>query len=100
NEMSMNGRPPSPTIIDSTTLFDTDKNTNNFAFEITPNFKYSDTGNLYLKYERGFVSPTPAQFVNRNNNIVIGIPPYYSSNLKAEIFDTFELGINDFWWDF
>lgn len=102
NEMSMNGRPPSsnPMITDSTTLFDTDKNTNNFAFEITPNFKYSDTGNLYLKYERGFVSPTPAQFVNRNNNTSNGIPPYYSSNLKAEIFDTFELGIDDFWWDF
>lgn len=102
NEMSMNGRPPSsnPMITDSTTLFDTDKNTNNFAFEITPNFKYSDTGDLYLKYERGFVSPTPAQFVNRNNNTSNGIPPYYSSNLKAEIFDTFELGIDDFWWDF
>ncbi|ELR6132825.1 TonB-dependent receptor [Campylobacter coli] len=101
NEMSMNGRPPSsnPIITDSTTLFDTDKNTNNFAFEITPNFKYSDTGNLYLKYERGFVSPTPAQFVNRNKT-GNGIPPYYSSNLKAEIFDTFELGIDDFWWDF
>lgn len=96
NEMSMNiPRPPS----DSTTLFDTNKNTNNFAFEITPNFKYSDTGNLYLKYERGFVSPAPAQFVNRNKT-GNGIPPYYSSNLKAEIFDTFELGIDDFWWDF
>ncbi|HDZ4931458.1 TPA: TonB-dependent receptor [Campylobacter jejuni] len=99
NEMSMNGRPPSPTIIDTTTLFNTDKNTHNFALEITPNFKYSDTGNLYLKYERGFVSPTPAQFVNRNKTGT-NLPPYSSSNLKAEIFDTFELGIDDFWWDF
>ncbi|EGK8165076.1 TonB-dependent receptor [Campylobacter coli] len=100
NEMSMNGRPPSPTIIDTTTLFNTDKNTHNFAFEITPNFKYSDTGNVYIKYERGFISPTPAQFVNRNNSNANGAPPYYSSNLKAEVFDTFELGISDFWWDF
>lgn len=99
NEMSINGRPPSPTIIDTTTLFNTDKNTHNFALEITPNFKYSDTGNLYLKYERGFVSPTPAQFVNRNKTGT-NLPPYSSSNLKAEIFDTFELGIDDFWWDF
>ncbi|HDZ5006797.1 TPA: TonB-dependent receptor [Campylobacter jejuni] len=99
NEMSMNGRPPSPIIIDTTTLFNTDKNTHNFALEITPNFKYSDTGNLYLKYERGFVSPTPAQFVNRNKTGT-NLPPYSSSNLKAEIFDTFELGIDDFWWDF
>lgn len=100
NEMSMNGRPPSPTIIDTTTLFNTDKNTHNFAFEITPNFKYSDTGNVYIKYERGFISPTPAQFVNRSNSNANGTPPYYSSNLKAEVFDTFELGISDFWWDF
>ncbi len=102
NEMSMNGRPPTsnPIIINSTTLFNTDKNTHNFAFEITPNFKYSDTGNVYIKYERGFISPTPAQFVNRSNSNANGTPPYYSSNLKAEVFDTFELGINDFWWDF
>ncbi len=96
NEMSMNGRPPSPTIIDSTTLFDTNKNANNFAFEITPNFKYSDTGKLYIKYERGFVSPSPAQFVNKDKNS----QKYYSANLNPEIFDTFELGIDDFWWDF
>ncbi|SQE25097.1 TonB-dependent heme receptor [Campylobacter jejuni subsp. doylei] len=92
NKMSMNGIPPS----DTTTLFDTNKNTNNFAFEITPNFKYSDTGNLYLKYERGFVSPTPAQFVNKDQ----ATQEYYSVNLNPEIFDTFELGIDDFWWDF
>lgn len=92
NKMSMNGIPPS----DTTTLFDTNKNTNNFAFEITPNFKYSDTGNLYLKYERGFVSPTPAQFVNKDQKT----QEYYSVNLNPEIFDTFELGIDDFWWDF
>ncbi|HEF7949989.1 TPA: TonB-dependent receptor [Campylobacter jejuni] len=96
NEMSMNGRPPSPTIIDSTTLFDTNKNANNFAFEITPNFKYSDTGKLYIKYERGFVSPNPAQFVNKDKNS----QKYYSANLNPEIFDTFELGIDDFWWNF
>ncbi len=98
NEMSMNGKPPSsnPMITDQTTLFDTDKNTNNFAFEITPNFKYSDTGKLYIKYERGFVSPSPAQFVNKDQKT----QKYYSANLNPEIFDTFELGIDDFWWDF
>lgn len=41
-------------------LFSTDDTSHNFAFEITPNFKYSDTGKLYIKYERGFVSPSPA----------------------------------------
>lgn len=41
-------------------LFSTDDTSHNFAFEITPNFKYSNTGKLYIKYERGFVSPSPA----------------------------------------
>ncbi|EAK7841672.1 TonB-dependent receptor [Campylobacter jejuni] len=77
-------------------LFSTDDTNHNFAFEITPNFKYSDTGKLYIKYERGFVSPSPAQFVNKDKNS----QKYYSANLNPEIFDTFELGIDDFWWDF
>lgn len=77
-------------------LFSTDDTSHNFAFEITPNFKYSDTGKLYIKYERGFVSPSPAQFVNKDKNS----QKYYSANLNPEIFNTFELGIDDFWWDF
>ncbi|ECO8108808.1 TonB-dependent receptor [Campylobacter coli] len=77
-------------------LFDSDDTSNNFAFEITPNFKYSDTGNIYAKYERGFISPTPAQLVNKDQ----ATQKYYTANLDPEIFDTFELGINDFWWDF
>ncbi|MDE5914125.1 MAG: TonB-dependent receptor, partial [Campylobacter jejuni] len=77
-------------------LFSTDDTSHNFAFEITPNFKYSDTGKLYIKYERGFVSPSPAQFVNKDQKT----QKYYSANLNPEIFDTFELGIDDFWWDF
>ncbi|EDP1827484.1 TonB-dependent receptor [Campylobacter jejuni] len=79
-----------------TELFSTDDTSHNFAFEITPNFKYSDTGKLYIKYERGFVSPSPAQFVNKDQKT----QKYYSANLNPEIFDTFELGIDDFWWDF
>lgn len=101
NEMSVT-IPPMITnarITDTTIPFSTKKHTNNFAFEITPNFKYSDTGSLYIKYERGFVSPTPAQFVNRNNTNSpqnANLPPYYAANLIPEIFDTFELGLSDY----
>ncbi|MCC2987206.1 TonB-dependent receptor, partial [Campylobacter jejuni] len=91
SNMIMSQRP-----IIKTELFSTDDTNHNFAFEITPNFKYSDTGKLYIKYERGFVSPSPAQFVNKDKNS----QKYYSANLNPEIFDTFELGIDDFWWDF
>lgn len=63
-------------------LFDADDTRNNFAFEITPNFKYSDTGNIYAKYERGFISPTPAQLVNKDQ----ATQKYYTANLDPEIF--------------
>ena len=36
-----------------------EKNHDNFAFEFTPAFRYSDTGVVYGRYERGF-SPVPA----------------------------------------
>lgn len=90
SNMTMNNRPT------TTELFDTDDTSHNFAFEITPNFKYSDTGKFYAKYERGFISPTPAQLVNKDQTS----QKYQSANLDPEVFDTFELGIDDFWWDF
>ena len=42
-------------IIDDTLEIDHD----NFAFELTPAFRYSDTGVIYARYEMGF-SPVPA----------------------------------------
>lgn len=76
------------------------RHTNNFALEITPNFSYSDTGRVYVKYERGFISPTPAQFVNRRNDLPAGQNPYEINHLDSETFDTFEIGTRDFLWDF
>lgn len=63
----------------------------NFAFEITPSFAYSKHGKIYAKYERGFISPNPSQLTNKSAANV-----YYFADLKSEIFDTFELGINDY----
>lgn len=85
-----------PIIIDELSLFDTKKHSDNIAFELTPTFVYSDTGLAYFKYERGFISPSPAQFVNKDNKS----KKYYSTDLNSEIFHTFELGINDVLWDF
>ena len=65
-------------------------NINSYAFEITPNFKYSDTGNLYLKFERGFISPSPVQLTNKDQ-----IKGYSFNNLKPEIFKTYEIGMKD-----
>ena len=58
---------------------------NNYAFEITPNFNYSKDGNVYFKFERGYISPGPNQLIDklgRNG-------PYVLNNLKSEIFITY-----------
>lgn len=66
------------------------KDEDNIALELALNNIYSDTGNRYIKYERGFTSPAPALLTNKANN------EYYINNLKSETYDTFEIGIKDF----
>lgn len=63
---------------------------NNFAIELAGNYLYSNTGNTYLKYERGFTSPAPALLTNKT------LTGYKLNNLKSETYDTFEIGIKDF----
>lgn len=78
-------------------IFDT--NSNNFALEFTPSFTYSDTGRLYAKYERGYISPTPYQF--RQSRRVNGVTVYsMNTNLKSETYDTYELGLSDYLFGF
>lgn len=62
----------------------------NIALELALNNLYSDTGNRYIKYERGFTSPAPALLTNKEND------QYYMNNLKSETYDTFEIGIKDY----
>jgi len=69
--------------------------TNNFALEITPNAAYSDTGKVYVKYERGFTSPSPLHFrqtVNRRY--------YLNKDIKSEKYDTYEVGVSDYLFGF
>lgn len=66
-------------------------NFTNFAIEIMPSFNYSDTGNAYIKYERGYISPSPAELTNKNNQQV-----YYDSKVKPETYDTIEIGAKDY----
>ncbi|MDR3259986.1 MAG: TonB-dependent receptor [Fusobacteriaceae bacterium] len=64
----------------------------NFAAELALNWLYSDTGNAYIKYERGFTSPAPALLTNRDG--VTG--EYYLNDLKSETFNSIEIGIKDY----
>lgn len=76
-----------------------DTHSNNFALELTPNIKYSDTGRFYAKYERGYISPTPYQF--RQSERVGGVSVYsMNQNLKSEHYDTYEIGLSDYLFGF
>ena len=63
---------------------------NNNAYEAGLNFKYSDTGNVYAKYERGYRSPSPAEMVDKTPTT-----GYILNNLKSEKYDTYEIGVKD-----
>lgn len=67
-----------------------DRTIDNFAGEIGLNYKYSDTGNIYSRYERGFISPLPTQLTNKTDK------GYQDSNLDSETIDSIEFGVKDF----
>ena len=71
------------------------KSMNNWAGNLGINYLYSDTGNVYVKYERAFTSPAPAQLVDKvkvNSRVFA----YEVNNLKSEKTNQFELGWNDY----
>lgn len=66
-----------------------DKSTDNFAGEIGLNYRFSDVGSVYTRYERGFISPLPSQLTNKEEK------KYTDSNLKSETIDSIEFGIKN-----
>ena len=83
---------PKPMSISKTS--EVDRTIDNFAGEIGLNYKYSDTGNIYSRYERGFISPLPTQLTNKINNGKS--TEYQDSNLDSETIDSIEFGVKDF----
>ena len=75
---------------DGTNVINKNTKKSNNAYETGLNFKYSDTGNVYAKYERGYRSPSPTEMVDKS--ITRG---YVLNNLKSEKYDTYEIGIKD-----
>lgn len=67
------------------------KSSDNFAGEIGLNYSYSDTGSIYTRYERGFISPMPGQITDKDQK-----GEYKPNNLKSETSDTLEVGVKDF----
>lgn len=76
-----------------------EKNTGNFTFELTPTFRYSDTGVIYGRFERGYTTLPPYALSNREGALNLTNMThdfrYTDSNLKDETYNTFELGFKD-----
>ena len=71
---------------------ETYSSSDDFGGEIGFSYEYSPKGNLYFRYERGFVSPTPSQLTNKD--FLTGV--YYPSDIKSEKVDTIEIGTKRF----
>lgn len=82
--------PPMPTINTVKSVEDA-RDSDNYAGELGLNYSYSDSGSIFARYERGFISPMPGQITNKNKNL-----EYTNNNLKSETSDNFEIGFRDF----
>lgn len=75
---------------DSATYFDKNITDDNKAYEGVLSYKYRDTGNVFFRYEKGYVSPTPGQMSDKIDGL------YVYNGLTAETSDTYEIGIKDY----
>lgn len=98
SKINMNISPPpphgTPMTIVSTAKGSLNSSLHNYAYTLTPSYAYSDSGAVYVKYEKGFFSPSPNSLLKRNGS------SYTTTNLKKEEHHTIEAGIKDFFGDF
>ncbi len=71
-----------------------------YAAELTPNYRYSDTGNAYAKLELGFISPSAFQMINADPNSSINtnkgqLNKNEANGIKPEQYITAEIGAKD-----
>ncbi|WP_338946907.1 TonB-dependent receptor [Fusobacterium canifelinum] len=105
-----NGPNVMPYVTPEKKKIETDEKLTNYAGELGLLFKYNDTGRIYTRYERGFVTPFGNQLTDKvhdtelkNKQAGIIVPPsvnvaskYVANNLKSEKTDTFEIGFRDY----
>lgn len=81
------------------------QDTGNFVFELAPAIRYSDTGVVYARYERGYTTLPPYAMSDRKGNINLNTNSptafshdftYEDTNLKDETYNTYELGWKEF----
>lgn len=67
-----------------------ERDEDNYAWELSGSYNYSDTGRTYVRYERGFTSPGPSLLTNKYNKI------YYINDLESQTYNSFEIGMSDY----
>ncbi len=82
--------PMMPNGINTSSSQSFEKDEDNYAWELSGSYNYSDTGRTYLRYERGFTSPGPSLLTNKYGN------KYYLNDLDSQTYNSFELGFSDF----
>ena len=105
----VNGPNTMPFVAPKTAEISTDRTLDNYAGEIGFLYKYNDTGRVFLRYEKGFVTPFANQLTDKVRDTTlpkkVGFfdPPqvnvaskYVDNNLKSEKTDTVELGVRDY----
>ena len=85
---------PLPPTVENPTIaeYSYNKNMTNEAYELTTNYLYSDTGNIYARFEGGFRTPAPTELIDKDKNT----GDYSYNDLEAETYKTFEMGLKDF----
>lgn len=66
------------------------KSMRNDSYEFAINYLYSDTGNIYTRFEESFRTPAPTEFQDKDGT------GYILNDLKAETSQTLEIGIKDY----
>jgi len=109
NGKRVNGPNTMPFVAAKTAEINTDRRLENYAGEFGALYKYRDTGRVFLRYEKGFVTPFANQLTDKVRDTTlpkkVGFfdPPqvnvaskYVDNNLKSEKTDTVELGVRDY----
>lgn len=87
---TMNGSP-----MGAPKSIDKNKDMDNFAFELSGSYLYSDTGKVYTRLEQGFTSPPPALLTDTVPTGPMS-STYELNDLDSETYRSIEIGMSDF----
>ncbi|MDR0484619.1 MAG: TonB-dependent receptor [Alphaproteobacteria bacterium] len=79
-----------------------DKSDSNQAYSAGLTYDFNSTNKMYIAYERGFISPSPVQLLNKEMQPSASGRPtavYVPNNLKSQTGDNYEIGYKGYAFD-